>query len=99
MFNLFSKKKQTVPKQEINDEALAIMHLLVEAANIDEVFEEKEKKIIANIIEKQFKIKNSKLVLETIEKVNESLKIGSDLVSNTKQVKNNWSLEKKKRSN
>ena len=96
MFNLFSKKKQTVAKQEINDEALAIMHLLVEAANIDEVFEEKEKKIIATIIEKQFKIKNTKLVNETIEKVNESLKIGSDLVSNTKQVKNNWSLEKRK---
>ena len=72
------------------------MHLLVEAANIDEVFEEKEKKIIASIIEKQFKIKNTKLVKETIEKVNESLKIGSDLVSNTKQVKNNWSLEKRK---
>jgi uncharacterized tellurite resistance protein B-like protein len=72
------------------------MHLLVEAANIDEVFEEKEKKIIATIIEKQFKIKNTKLVNETIEKVNESLKIGSDLVSNTKQVKNNWSLEKRK---
>ena len=33
---------------------------------------------------------------ETREKVNESLKIGSDLVSNTKQVKNNWSLEKRK---
>ena len=96
MFNLFSKKKQTVLKQEISDEALAIMHLLVEAANIDEVFEEKEKKIIATIIEKQFKIKNTKLVNETIEKVNESLKIGSDLVSNTKQVKNNWSLEKRK---
>ena len=72
------------------------MHLLVEAANIDEVFEEKEKKIIATIIEKQFKIKNTKLINETIEKVNESLKIGSDLVSNTKQVKNNWSLEKRK---
>ena len=96
MFNLFSKKKQTVAKQEINDEALAIMHLLVEAANIDEVFEEKEKKIIASIIEKQFKIKNTKLVNETIDKVNESLKIGGDLVSNTKQVKNKWSLEKRK---
>ena len=96
MFNLFSKKKQSVNKPEINDEALAIMNLLVEAANIDEVFEEREKKIIASIIEKQFKINNTKLVEETIEKVNESLKTGSDLVSNTKQVKNNWSLEKRK---
>ena len=96
MFNLFSKKKQIVPKQEISDEALAIMHLLVEAANIDEVFEEKEKNIIATIIEKQFKIENPKLVKETIEKVSESLKAGSDLVSNTKQVKNSWGLEKRK---
>lgn len=96
MFNLFSKKKQTVSKQEISDEVLAIMHLLVEAANIDQAFEEKEKKIIATIIEKQFKIENTKLVKETIEKVNESLKIGSDLVSNTRQVKNNWDLEKRK---
>ena len=96
MFNLFSKKKQTVSKSEINDEALAIMHLLVEAANIDEVFEEKEKNIIATIIEKQFKIENPKLVKETIEKVSESLKAGSDLVSNTKQVKNSWGLEKRK---
>ena len=87
MFNLFSKKKQIVPKQEINDEALAIMHLLVEAANIDEVFEEKEKNIIATMIEKQFKIKNPELVNETIEKVNESLKTGNDLVSNTKKLK------------
>ena len=55
-----------------------------------------KRQIIASIIEKQFKIKNTKLVNETIEKVNESLKIGGDLVSNTKQVKNNWSLEKRK---
>ena len=94
MFNLFSKK-QTVSKSEINDEALAIMHLLVEAANIDEVFEEKEN-IIATIIENSLKIENPKLVKETIEKVSESLKAGSDLVSNTKQVKNSWGLEKRK---
>ena len=31
-----------------------------------------------------------------MKKVNESLKTGSDLVSNTKKVKNNWSLEKEK---
>ena len=44
MFNLFSKKKQTPIEKEINDEILAVVYLMVEAANIDEIFEEKEKK-------------------------------------------------------
>ena len=73
MFNLFSKKKQTSNEQKINDEILAVMYLMIEAANIDEVFEEKEKKIIASIIKKQFQIENDELVEETIEKVNERL--------------------------
>ena len=46
MFNLFSKKKPTSVEKKINDEILAILHLLVEAANVDEFFEEKEKSII-----------------------------------------------------
>ena len=40
MFNLFSKKKQTPEEEKINDEILAVMHLMIEAANIDEMFEE-----------------------------------------------------------
>ena len=55
MFNLFSKKKQTTIEQKINDDVLAVIYLLVEAANIDEVLK-KEKKIIATIIKKQFQI-------------------------------------------
>ena len=44
MFNLFSKKKQTPSEQKINDDVLAVIYLMIEAANIDEVFEEREKK-------------------------------------------------------
>jgi uncharacterized tellurite resistance protein B-like protein len=96
MFNLFSKKKQTPIQKEINDEILAVVYLMVEAANIDEVFEEKEKKIIAKIISKQFQIKSTDLIEKTIEKVNESLIDNSDLITHTRKIKDSWSLEKRK---
>ena len=96
MFNLFSKKKQTSNEQKINDEILAVVYLLIEAANIDEVFQEKEKKIIASIIKKQFKIENDELVEETIVKVSRGLKDNNDLITHTKKVKDAWSLEKRK---
>ena len=96
MFNLFSKKKQTSVELKINDEVLAVMYLLVEAANVDEVFEEKEKKIIVTIIKKQFHIENIGLIEEAIEKVNKSLQENGDLITHTKKVKDNWSLEKRK---
>ena len=96
MFNLFTKKKQTPSEQKINDDVLAVIYLMIEAANIDEVFEEREKKIIATIIKKQFQIESDSLVAETIEKVNESLRDNADLITHTKKVKDSWSLEKRK---
>ena len=96
MFNLFSKKKQTPIEKEINDEILAVVYLMVEAANIDEVFEEKEKKIIAKIISKQFQIESTDLIEKTIEKVNESLIDNTDLITHTRKIKDSWSLEKRK---
>ena len=96
MFNLFSKKKQPSNETKINDEVLAVMSLLVEAANVDEVFEDREKKIIATIIKKQFKIEDSALINDNIVKVNNSLKENSDLITHTRKVKDNWSLEKRK---
>ena len=97
MFNLFSKKKQISQDTEITDEVLAIISVLVEAANIDEVFEEREKNIISTIIQKQFSISNIKLINETIDKVNKSLAESGDLVSHTKKIKNSWSLDKRKK--
>ena len=96
MFNLFSKKKQTPSEQKINDDVLAVIYLMIEAANIDEVFEEREKKIIATIIKKQFQIESDEFVEETIEKVNENLRDNADLITHTKRVKDSWSLEKRK---
>ena len=96
MFNLFSKKKQTPSEQKINDDVLAVIYLMIEAANIDEVFEEREKKIIATIIKNQFQIESDSVVEETIEKVNENLRDNADLITHTKKVKDSWSLEKRK---
>ena len=86
MFNLFSKKQKTPSEKKINDDVLAVIYLMIEAANIDEVFEEREKKIIATIIKKQFQIDSDELVEETIEKVNESLRDNADLIAHTKKV-------------
>ena len=96
MFNLFSKKQKTPSEKKINDDVLAVIYLMIEAANIDEVFEEREKKIIATIIKKQFQIESDSLVAETIEKVNESLRDNADLITHTKKVKDSWSLAKRK---
>ena len=96
MFNLFTKKKQTPSEQKINDDVLAVIYLLVEAGNIDENFEEKEKKIITTIIEKQFKIEDKKLIEETIENINTNINENIDLIAHTRKVKDNWSLEKRK---
>ena len=96
MFNLFSKKKKTTSKKKLNDDVLAVIYLMIEAANIDEVFEEREKKIIATIIKKQFQIESDEFVEETIEKVNENLRDNADLITHTKRVKDSWSLEKRK---
>ena len=97
MFNLFSKKKKITQDIEITDDVLAIISVLVEAANIDEVFEEREKNIISTIIQKQFSISDVKLINETIDKVNKSLAESGDLVSHTKKIKNSWSLDKRKK--
>ena len=85
MFNLFTKKKQTPSEQKINDDVLAVIYLMIEAANIDEVFEEREKKIIATIIKNQFQIESDSVVEETIEKVNENLRDNADLITHTKK--------------
>ncbi len=96
MFNLFKKKKEALQDEKIDDEALAVTSLLVEAANIDEVFEEKEKKIIASILKKQFAIKDDNLINVTINKIKDSLNDSGDLVSHTKKIKDKWSLQKRK---
>ena len=96
MFNLFGKKKEVSKNPEISDDALAVLALLVEAANIDQVFEEKEKNIITSIIQKQFSINDINQIEENIDAINEDLKESGDLVLHTKKIKDGWSIYKRK---
>ena len=45
---------------------------MTNSSKIDEIFEEKEKNVISKIIQKQFAIKDVKIINETIEKINQS---------------------------
>ena len=96
MFNLFGKKKEVSKNPEISDDALAVLALLVEAANIDQIFEEKEKNIITSIIQKQFSINDINQIEENIDAINEDLKESGDLVLHTKKIKDGWSIYKRK---
>ena len=92
MFNLFKKKKIDTPVIK-DDKIVALSCLLVEAALVDEDFGEDEKKVIFNILKKQFKNENSnsinKIITEAIDNFNNS----SDLVTHTRKIKENWELD------
>ena len=98
MFRLFSKKRnpKTQSKFEFNHDALAIISLLVEAANIDQLFEKNEKDIICKIVKKQFNVEDESLIYEEIDKVSKSLLENGDLVTYTKKIKSSWNLDKRK---
>ena len=92
MFNLFKKKKNDAPAIK-DDKIVALSSLLVEAALVDEDFGEDEKKVIFNILKKQFKNESSnsinKIITEAIDNFNNS----SDLITHTKKIKENWELD------
>ena len=91
MFNFIKKKKSDMPIIK-DDKIVSLSCLLVEAALIDEEFGEDEKKIIFNILKKQFKEESSnginKIIAEAIDSFNNS----SDLVTYTRKIKENWQL-------
>ena len=92
MFNLFKKKKIAAPT--INDDKIVSLScLLVEAALVDEDFGEDEKKIIFNILKKQFKNESSSSINKIITQAIESFNNSSDLITHTKKIKENWELD------
>ena len=92
MFSLFKKKKIDAPT--INDNKIVSLScLLVEAALVDEDFGEDEKKIIFNILKKQFKKESSSSINKIITEAIESFNNSSDLITHTKIIKENWKLD------
>ena len=98
MLNSFFKKKASKKEKEIsdlNENAFIITCILVEAALVDENFGAEEKKVITKIIKKQFNLNNIKDIQETIERAIKTCKESSDLITFTKKIKQNWSIEKR----
>ena len=92
MFNLFKKKK--IDALAIKDEKIiALSCLLVEAALVDEDFGEDEKKVIFNILKKQFKNESTSSINKIITEAIDSFNNSSDLITHTKIIKENWKLD------
>lgn len=92
MFNLFKKNKKDVSAIK-DDKIVALSCLLVEAALVDEDFGEDEKKVIFNILKKQFKNESSSSINKIITEAIDSFNNSSDLITHTKKIKENWKLD------
>ena len=98
MLNSFFKKKVDSKEKNISDldeNAFTITCVLVEAALVDENFGSEEKKIITKIIKKHFKINNVKDIQKIIDRAIKTIEKSSDLITFTKKIKQNWSIEKR----
>jgi len=91
MFNLFKKKKIAASAIK-DDKIVALSCLLVEAALVDEDFGENEKKVIFNILKKQFKNESDSSINKIITEAIDSFNNSSDLVTHTRKIKENWEL-------
>ena len=97
MFNSFFKKKNNKEKNisKADENVFTITCVLVEAALVDENFGSEEKKIITKIIKKYFNLNNFKDIQEIINRAINTCKESSDLITYTKKIKQNWSIEKR----
>ncbi len=98
MFKSFFKNKindELKKSSNIDDNLFTIACVLVEAALVDNDFGIEEKNIIIKILQKQYKIKDIKDVKDVLDNAIEACKESSDLITYTKKIKQNWSLEKR----
>ena len=92
MFNLFKKKKIAASAIK-DDKIVALSCLLVEAALVDEDFGKDEKKVIFNILKKQFKNESDSSINKIITEAIDSFNNSSDLITHTRKIKENWELD------
>ena len=98
MFKSFFKNKindELKKSSNIDDNLFTIACVLVEAALVDNDFGIEEKNIIIKILQKQYKIKDIKDIKDVLDNAIEACKESSDLITYTKKIKQNWSLEKR----
>ena len=95
--SLFTKKKNNKIKEvsPLNDNLFTIACVLVEAALVDNNFGNEEKNIIIKILQKNYKLNKLEDINNTLDKAIEACKDSSDLITYTKKIKQNWSIEKR----
>ena len=93
MFNSLFKTKKKSAESKIDKKVYAVVALLCEAAMIDEEFGANEKQVIIKILKDQFKIKDPDEINDIFKTTLANLEESGDLVSYTREVKDNWKLE------
>ena len=93
MFNSLFKSKKKPAESKTDKKVYAVVALLCEAAMIDEEFGANEKQVIIKILKDQFKIKDPDEINDIFKTTLANLEESGDLVSYTREVKDNWKLE------
>tara|TARA_B100000686_G_scaffold345035_1_gene428812 strand:+ start:14775 stop:15218 length:444 start_codon:yes stop_codon:yes gene_type:complete len=90
---IFKKKGIEIEKSG-EEYHLACAAILCEAASMDGIFDDKEKSLIMNLLQKQFSLDHSQSIslFEEAKNMSES---ASQLYGFTKIIKNSWDIEKK----
>ena len=92
MFKSFKIDKNLNAFQK-EEKIFALTCVLIEAALVDEFFGNDERLIISKILKNYFNINDNNYLQSIIEKAISTSKESSDLVSNTKKIKENWNLK------
>ena len=97
MLKSFWKKNNNKLKESshVDDNLFTIACLLVEAALVDNNFGNEEKSIIIKILQKKYNLKKIEDINNTLDKAIKACKEASDLITYTKKIKQNWSIEKR----
>ena len=98
MFKSFFRKnnnKELKKVPDVDDNLFTLACVLVEAALVDNEFGIEEKNIIIKILKNNYKLSKTNEINDTLDKAIKISKESSDLITYTKKIKQNWSLEKR----
>ena len=95
--SFFSKKNNNELKKvsQLDDNLFTIACVLVEAALVDNNFGNEEKNVIIKILKKNYNLDNIEDLNNTLDKAIKACEDSSDLITYTKKIKQNWSIEKR----
>ncbi len=98
MFKSFFRKnnnKELKKITDVDDNIFTLACVLVEAALVDNEFGIEEKNIIIKILKSRYNLNKTNEINNTLDKAIKISKESSDLITYTRKIKQNWSLEKR----